>query len=133
MKFGAIAGMAVLTLATTAALAGRASGAPNGCTQEVLPVRGVPVTVVYCVTGPPRFEGDEIAVPVSSSYAAPAGAFGRARELRFVGGEGASRILENVPLARLGMPGVLHLTLLYAQGRVWVEGALLTPGGMTIK
>ena len=72
-------------------------------------------------------------MPVSSSFAAPGGTFGRLRELRFVGGEGVSRILENVQLGRLGMPGVLHLTLVFAYGEVRVEGALLSPGGVTIK
>ena len=91
------------------------------------------MTIVYCVVAPARFEGDELVVPVSSSYAAPGGNFGRLREFRFVGGEGVSRILENVQLGRLGMPGVLHLTLVFAAGEVRVEGALLTPGGITIK
>lgn len=123
----------VLLLGFAVATPAHAQAAPAGCSQETLPVRGVPVTIVYCVTGPPHYESDEIVVPISASYTAPGGSFGRQRELRFVSGEGAPRILENVQLARLGMPGVLHLTLVYATGQVLVEGALLTPGGITIK
>ena len=132
-----VARSVTLLLALAAALAvvttAGALAAPPGCTQETLAVRGVPVTIVYCVTAPPRYEGDELVVPVSSSYTAPGGAFGRIRELRFVSGEGTSRILENVQLARLGMPGVLHLALVFAGGQIQIEGALLTPGGITIK
>jgi hypothetical protein len=123
----------LLLLAVAAASAARAAAAAPGCSQETLPVRGVPVTIVYCISATPHYEGDEMVVPISATYSAPGGTFGRLRELRFVGGEGAPRILENVQLARLGMPGVLHLTLVYAAGQVLVEGALLTPGGITIK
>lgn len=130
---GRVARSIAVLLALVAGWPLRGAAAPPGCTQETLPVRGTPVTVVYCVVAPPRYEGDELIVPVASSYAAPGGTFGRQRELRFVGGEGASRVLENVQLARLGMPGVLHLTLVFAYGEVRVEGALLTPGAITIK
>ncbi len=130
---GRIARSIAVLLALVAGWPVRGAAAPPGCTQEILPVLGTPVTVVYCVAAPPRYEGDELIVPVTSSYAAPGGAFGRRRELRFVGGEGVSRVLENVQLARLGMPGVLHLTLVFAYGEVRVEGALLTPGAITIK
>ena len=131
-----VARSTALLLAFAAAVASTTVGAlaaPPGCTQETLAVRGVPVTIGYCITAPPRYEGDELVVPVSASFAAPGGAFGRMRELRFIGGEGTSRILENVQLARLGMPGVLHLALVYEGGQVRIEGALLTPGGITIK
>ena len=130
---GWFARTAVAFMVLAAAVTARSAAAPPGCTQETLAVRGVPLTLVYCVTGAPHFEGDEIVVPIAASYAAPGGSFGRVRELRFVDGEGASRILENVQLARLGMPGVLHLTLLYAGGEVHVEGALLSPEGITVK
>lgn len=128
-----IARSIAVLLAFLAGWAVPGAAAPAGCSQETLPVRGVPVTVVYCVVAPPRFEGDEIVVPVSSSYTAAGGTFGRAHELRFVGGEGVSRILENVQLSRLGLPGVLHLTLTFTAGQVRVEGALLSPGGITVK
>lgn len=130
---GRVARSIAVLLAVVASWPARAAAAPPGCTQETLPVRGTPVTVVYCVVAPPRYEGDELIVPVTSSFTAPGGSFGRQRELRFFGGEGASRLLDNVQLGRLGMAGVLHLTLVFAYGEVHVEGALLTPGAITIK
>ncbi|MEO6836332.1 MAG: hypothetical protein ABI231_10570 [Candidatus Tumulicola sp.] len=125
---------AFLAFAGAATVLSCAAAAQARCTQETLNVRGTPVTLGYCVAGPPRANGaDEIVVPVSASYASPGGSFGRQRELHFVAGENASRILESLPLNRLGMTGVLHLTLVFAGGLVRVEGALLTPGGITIK
>lgn len=126
--------VACLALAAAAILAPAAVSAQSRCTHETLNVRGTAVTIVYCVAGPPRSDAsDEIVVPVAASYAAPGGTFNRQRELRFVAGENASRILESLRLNRIGLTGVLHLTLVYAGGLVRVEGALLTPGGITIK
>lgn len=110
------------------------AGAQVGCTQETLQVRGVPVGIGYCVDGPPRSDvADEVVVPVAVTYTSPFGAVREQRELRFIAGENVSRILENLHLKRIGMTGVLHMTLTYSRGVVRVEGALLTPGGITIK
>ena len=111
-----------------------AAGAQSRCTQETLQVRGAPVGVGYCVDGPLRSDGsDEVIVPVSATYTSPAGSLREQRELHFIAGESISRILENLRLERIGMTGVLHLTLTYTRGLVRVEGALLTPGAITIK
>jgi hypothetical protein len=124
--------LAFLALAT--ATAAPAVAAQTHCTQETLRVRGTPVTVGYCINGVVRADGaDELLVPVLASYGAPGTSFSRQRELHFVAGESASRILESVDLTQLGMSGVLHLTLVYAVGTVRVEGALLTPGAITVK
>ena len=72
-------------------------------------------------------------VPIVASYGAPGGSFSRARDLHFVAGEGVSRVIENLDLAKLGLSGTLHLTLAYSSGLVRIEGALLTPGAITIK
>jgi hypothetical protein len=110
------------------------AAAGNGCTQETLVVRGTPVTIGYCVNGAPRStNADELLVPVAASYGAPGGSFSASRELHFVAGEGVSRVIENLDLARLGLTGTLHLTLAYSGGLVRIEGALLTPGAITIK
>jgi hypothetical protein len=105
------------------------------CSQETLAVRGTPVTVGYCVTSAPQAgTGEEVGIPVAASYGAPGGSFARTEVLRFIAGEDASRVVENLKLDRLGMPGqILHLTLVYSGGLVHVEGALLTPGAITIK
>lgn len=117
-----------------AALLPIAASAQERCTRETLVVQGAPVTIGYCVSGLPRMGGnEEIVVPVRASYAAASGAFGEAGELRFVAGEKISRVLEDLDLTRLGLTGTLHLTLSYSGGLVRIEGALLTPGAITVK
>ena len=72
-------------------------------------------------------------VPVAATYSAPGGSLQRALELHFLEGEGTSRVLESLDLGKLGLAGTLHLTLAYSRGQVRLEGALLTPGAITIK
>jgi hypothetical protein len=120
----------IIICATTAL--GAAAATP--CTQEILRVQGVPLTVGYCIDGAPRASGsDEVIVPVSATFSAPGGTLHRLRELHFVAGEGVSRVLESLDLTKLGLTGTLHLTLAYSHGLVQVEGALLTPGAITIR
>jgi hypothetical protein len=121
-----------LSIALAALTAGRADAAQ--CTVEVLTVQGTPVTISYCITGAPRSTGTaEMLVPVVATYSAPGRSLRRANELHFLAGEGVSRVLESLDLSQLGLRGTLHLTLAYIQGLVHVEGALLTPGAITIK
>jgi hypothetical protein len=104
------------------------------CTQETLHVEGSPVTVEYCIDGALRTGGsEEIIVPVTATYSAPGGTLQRSTQLHFMAGEGISRVLESLDLARVGLTGTLHLTLAYSRGLVLLEGALLTPGAITIK
>jgi hypothetical protein len=108
--------------------------APQSCTQESLRVEGTTIVAIYCVTGSPRSAGaDEQAVPVTETFRTPTASFQRTDTLRFVSGESTSRIMDRLDLAPLRLSGVLHLTLAFAGGAVRVEGALLTPGGITIK
>ncbi len=123
---------ALALLIAAALTAGSADAAQ--CTVEPLTVLGTPVTISYCVTGAPRSTGtQEIIVPVVATYSAPGRSLRRASELHFLAGEGVSRVLESLDLTQLGLRGTLHLTLAYIQGLVHVEGALLTPGAITIK
>ena len=122
--------IAVLALALALPLA---APAQNHCTKETLTVRGVPLTAGYCVTGAPTSDGPEMAVPVTETYAANGQAISRTTTMRFIAGDGPSRVLENLALSGLGIAGTLHLTLLYSGGSVHVENALLTPGAITIK
>lgn len=97
-------------------------------------MKGAPVTIGYCVTALPHSTGaQEIIVPVAATFSTPARSVRRASELHFLAGEGISRVIESFDLAELGLQGTLHLTLAYAGGLVRVEGALLTPGAITIK
>lgn len=121
-----------LLIALAVLTAGRATAAQ--CTVEVLTVQGTPVTISYCITGAPRSTGTaEMIVPVLATYSAPGRSLRRPNELHFLAGEGVSRVLESLDLSQIGLRGTLHLTLAYIQGLVHVEGALLTPGAITIK
>lgn len=123
-----------LGLSLVAALHPAVAAAAPACTQETLNVRGTPVTIGYCVDGAARSAGgDEIIVPTAASYRAPGHAFSLSRQLHFVAGEGVSRVIESLDLTRLGLSGTLHLTLAFSSGLIHVEGALLTPGAITIK
>ncbi|HEY2475524.1 MAG TPA: hypothetical protein VGI19_12095 [Candidatus Cybelea sp.] len=124
-----------LLMATiVAAMLPAAGGAAPACTSETLTVTGTPVTLSYCVTGPARTTAShELIVLVSATFSAPGGSIRRTDELHFLAEEATSRVLESLDLTRLGLTGTLHLTLAYIRGAVRVEGALLTPGAITIK
>lgn len=124
---------AAAILGALAVLSARSALAAQ-CSTQTLSVQGTPVTITYCLTGPPRSTGtQEIIVPVVATYSSPARSMRRTSDLHFLAGEGVSRMLESLYLTKLGMSGTLHLTLAYVQGLVQVEGALLTPGAITIK
>lgn len=92
------------------------------------------MTLTYCLLGSARLDGTgEAIVPLQEAYSTGGRSFTRSVELHFVAGEATSRVIESVDLARLGLTGKLHLTLAYSGGLVRVEGALLTPGAITIK
>lgn len=111
-----------------------ASAQGHRCTQETLAVRGTPVTIGYCINGAAKSaSGGEIAVPVQASYSAPGGSFQEILTLRFLSGEGLSRIIRNLDLSHVGAIGTLHLTLAYNGSSVSIESATLTPGAITIK
>jgi hypothetical protein len=116
--------------------AGTVSAAPaaSQCTHETLTVESRPLTIDYCISGAVRSNGvEELIVPVNASFSASGGSLQRASVLHFIAGEGVSRVLESLDLTKVGLTGTLHLTLAYSHGLVSVEGALLTPGAITIK
>jgi hypothetical protein len=116
------------------ALATAVPAAPANCTQEPLRVEGTTITATYCVAARPySAAADELAVPVSETFRTPAASFTRGATLRFVAGEPTAHVMDQLDLRPLGLSGVLHLTLAFAAGAVRIEGALLTPGGITIK
>jgi hypothetical protein len=128
-----IARTLTIFVALAAGTACVATPAPT-CSQQTLTVEGAAVTIGYCIDGPLRANGAaEVIVPVAATYSARGGSIRRSSELRFLAGEGVSRVLESLDLASLGLAGTLHLTLDYSHGLVQVEGALLTPGAITIK
>jgi hypothetical protein len=125
----------LMATALALSLGGTASAQPGGrCTHETLSVRGTPVTAAYCVTGMGAAKpGRDLPVQVSETYATPHGSFSQEATLRFIAGEPASRVIEDVALDRLGMQGTLHLTLVLEGGVIRIDSAMLTPGAITIK
>ncbi len=122
----------VLALALSATGAVWAQG--GRCTRETLPVKGMPLTVSYCVSAETSATtGHDLPVQVVENYSTSRGSFSQQSTLQFIAGESVSRVIEDVALARLGLQGTLHLTLVYRSGLVRVESALLTPGAITIK
>lgn len=125
----------VLTAALALSLGAAAQAQPAGhCTREVLNVRGTPLTVSYCVTGSAQAApGHDLPVRVSQSYTTPRGAYTDESTLNFIAGEESSRVIQDLPLDKVGLQGTLHLTLLLHGGLVRVDSAMLTPGAVTIK
>src|SRR5581483_3239812 len=82
--------------------------AADGCSNEVLQVRGTPVTVNYCLSGTPQqAPGSELLVPVKATFSAAGGSTTEQSTLHFLAGEGPSRVIESVDLAQLGSSGTL--------------------------
>jgi hypothetical protein len=125
----------VLATALALSLGSPASAQPSDrCTRETLSVRGTPVTASYCVRDVgPASAGREVPVKVSETYSTPHGSFTEEATLRFISGEEASRVIEDVALERLGLEGTLHLTLILRDAQVRIDSAMLTPGAITIK
>ena len=125
----------VLATALVFSLGSGASAQPSDrCTRETLSVRGTPVTAAYCVRElGPATSGRDLPVKVSETYSTPHGSFTQEATLRFIAGEEASRVIEDVALERLGIEGTLHLTLILRGAQVRIDSAMLTPGAITIK
>jgi len=117
-----------------AAGSGGTAQADERCTRETLNVRGTPITAGYCVVSAVRSaDGRETIVNVQETYGSPRGSFGQTSPLSFLAGGDPSRVIEDVSLARLGMSGMLHLTLILRAERVQIEAAMLTPGAIVVK
>jgi|SRR5579883_378022 len=110
------------------------AGPAARCSHEELKVHGIAVSADYCIApAQTTREGHDLAVSVGETFSTVRGAFTRQSRLHFLAGEDASRVIEDVPLARLGLEGTLHTTLVLRRGLVRMEGAVLTPGAVPIK
>ncbi len=128
-------GRPLLAAALALCLQGSAPAQPaNRCTRETLSVRGTAVSAAYCVTSTEAASaGHELPVRVAETYSTPRTSFSQEATLRFIAGEEASRVIEDLSLDRLGLEGTLHLTLVLRGGLVHIDSAMLTPGAVTIK
>jgi hypothetical protein len=109
--------------------------AADVCSHDTLSVDGTAVAVLICATEPakPVPSGKTASLPVTESLSTKDQSFGRTTTLDFLGGEELSRTIDNVPLAKLGIPKTLHLTLAHKAGSLALEHALLIPGAVTLK
>jgi hypothetical protein len=131
-----LAGALAISLPLVAfGLARQAQAQPaNRCTRETLNLRGTPLTAAYCVEAMGKAApGRDLPVRLSQSYSTPHGSWSTESTLTFIAGEEASRVIQDLPLERVGMQGTLHLTLMLSGGTVHVDSAMLTPGAITIK
>lgn len=125
---------APLAAVLAASLGGNALAQPaSHCSRETLMVKGTPVVASICVTQAGPASGHDLPVRVDQTFSGPKGSVSMQSTLRFIAGESDSRVLEDVPLDRLGLDGTLHLTLLLRSGGVRIDAAMLTPGAVTVK
>lgn len=109
------------------------AGAQDHCSHETVTVRGVPLSVGFCIAGAPVTAHSVATVALEATYASKSSSFVQRSSVRFITGEGPARALESIDLRPLGINGTLHMTLLYSGNEVTMEHALLTPGAITVK
>ena len=99
------------------------------CSRDTFPVGGQSVTVSVCAGAPDSGKS----VAVAETFKTPAASFNRSSSIEVLPGAAASRTVEDVSLAPLGLQYTLHLTLAYRQAAVSIEHALLLPGAVPLK
>ncbi|GAC1355555.1 MAG: hypothetical protein NVSMB31_16000 [Vulcanimicrobiaceae bacterium] len=106
----------------------------TNCTHETLKVKNTPIHITYCAP-PVRADasGRTVILALRESFSSRKGAFAQTSNLEFLAGDEPSRVIEDVALEKLGLDVTLHLTLVLRRGAVAIEGAILTPGAITLK
>lgn len=106
----------------------------ENCTHETLNVKSTTIRITYCAP-PVRADaaGRTVVLAVHESFSSAKGAFSQISNLEFLAGDEPSRVIEDVALEKLGIDATLHLTLVLRKGAVALEGAMLTPGAITLK
>ena len=99
------------------------------CTHETFPVGGQPIVVTACAGAPDSGE----TVAVTETIKGASGSFNHTTSIEVLPGASASRAVDDVALAPLGLQYTLHLTLAYRDATVIVEHALLLPGAVPLK
>ena len=122
-SFAALA--AVLALCTAPAGAQPA----QRCSHDTFAVAGTPVAVTVCAGAPENGK----AVAVTETFKGPASSFNHATSIDVLPGVAASRTVDDVSLAPLGLAYSLHLTLVYKEAAISIEHALLLPGAVPLK
>ena len=120
----------VAALALLAASAGPVLAQPaQRCSNESFSVGGQAVKVTVCAGAP---DGGK-SVAVSETFKNASTSFNHATSIEVLPGASASRAVDDVSLAPLGLQYTLHLTLAYREASVIIEHALLLPGAVPLK
>ncbi|MDB5027316.1 MAG: hypothetical protein JWO66_1005 [Candidatus Eremiobacteraeota bacterium] len=99
------------------------------CAHDTFPVGGQSVAVTVCVGAP---DGGKT-VAVTETFKNGSGSFNHTTSIELLPGASASRAVNDVSLAPLGLNYTLHLTLAYRDNAVTIEHALLLPGAVPLK
>ena len=99
------------------------------CSHETFPVGGQSVAVTVCAGAP---DGGKT-VAVTETFKNAATSFNHTTSIEVLPGAAASRAVDDVSLAPLGLNYTLHLTLVHREASVAIEHALLLPGAVPLK
>ena len=99
------------------------------CTHETFPVGGQSVMITACAGAPDSGQ----TVAVAETFKTGTASFNHSGSIAVLPGASASRAVEDVALAPLGLQYTLHLTLAYREATVIIEHALLLPGAIPLK
>jgi hypothetical protein len=119
---------------------GLALGAPafaQTCSQDQLTVDGTPVSLQLCVApgaGTGAVAADKlVTVQVAETLKSKDLTFTRTVPLDFLSQAAFSRTFDNVPLAGVGLPGSIHITVAFKPGDIRLDHALRLPGAVPLK
>ena len=118
----AFAAVLVLTAATAA------SAQSDRCTKDALTIEGAPVTATICI--PAGATVPKLAV--TETLSGRTGTLSHTTSFDLLPA-GVSRTVDDIALDKLGSRRTLHVTLVYREGVVTLEHALLLPGAIPVK
>lgn len=99
------------------------------CTHDTFPVGGQTIVVTACAGAPDSGR----TVAVTETFKGASGAFSHTTSIEVLDGASATRAVDDIALAPLGLQYTLHLTLAYRDATVLIEHALLLPGAVPLK
>jgi len=121
--------VAVLALFAAASTVPALAQPAQRCTRDAFPVGGQSVAVTVCAGAP---NGGKT-VAVTETFKNATSTFNHVASIEVLPGASASRAVDDVSLAPLGLNFTLHLTLAYREAAVTIEHALLLPGAVPLK
>jgi len=128
--------LTVFALVLASSLGAAAAAAPDACSSDTFAIDTSQVTVRICAGAPaakapatPR-SGAATLLETFSTHDA---SFSQSTDVEYLPGAEISRTIDDVSLARLGIPKTLHMTIAFKPGSAKLEHALLIPGAVVLK